>query len=219
MRRTSRALAALLLAAILPTACASTRSAVDPPQPSRPVGVVWSGAGWTVERVGVPGTAETYCIAYRSDHGRDLQFTETQGKVGFIVTDATGQVAPGAHYPIDLRFEPGGTVGTFAVAETTGGRLKGTLPPNPVGANPSGDRVALYGRGAQSVMVSSSVLGPLGRTRLSGSTAALDQLDACDSSTIPPRRRPPPARPRRPPPLSSNFQLSEIGLPDRRILA
>ncbi len=218
MRRLARSLATLVLAAILPTACAPTRTASSPPQPSRPVGVVWSGAGWTVERVSVPGTAETYCIAYRSDHGRDLQFTETQGQTSFVVTDVTGQVAPGAQYPIDLRFEPGGTVAASAIAEATGGRLKGTPPPNA-----SVDRLALYGRAAQSVMVSSSVLGPLGRTRLNGSTAAFDQLDACDSGTVrstPPRQPHPARRPRRqPPPLSSNFQLSEIGLADRRILA
>jgi hypothetical protein len=214
MRRLPRSLATLMLVAILPTACAPTRSASDPAPPPRPVGVVWSGAGWTVVRVGVPGTAETYCIAYRSDHVPNLQFTETQGRIGFIVTDFTGQAAPGTQYPIDLRFEPGGTVEATAIAEAQGGRLKGTLPPDP-----SDDRVARYGRAAQSVAVSSSVLGPLGRTRLNGSTAALNQLDACDSGTIRPQRPPPPRRPRRPPLPSSNFQLSEISLADRRILA
>jgi hypothetical protein len=179
MRRTSRAFAALMFAAVLPTACSQTGTAIPPAPPLRPVGVLWSGAGWTVERVGIPGTGRTYCIAYRSDHGPDLQFTETQGRVGFIAADLTGRAAPGARYPIDLHFQPGGTIAASAIAEAPGGRLNGTLPPDP-----SDDRVARYGRAAQSVVVSSSVLGPLGSTRLNGSSAALDQLDACDRGTI-----------------------------------
>lgn len=179
MRRMSRAFAVLSLAAILPTACSETGTAIPPAPPLRPLGVLWSGAGWTVERVGVPGTSRTYCIAYRSEHGPQLQFTETQGRVGFIVADLTGRAAPGTRYPIDLRFEPGGTVAASAVAELPGGRLNGTLPPDP-----SDDRVARYGRAAHSVVVSSSVLGPLGSTRLDGSSAALVQLDACDRGTI-----------------------------------
>jgi hypothetical protein len=71
------------------------------------------------------------------------------------------------------------TIAASAIAEAPGGRLNGTLPPDP-----SDDRVARDGRAAQSVVVSSSVLGPLGSTRLNGSSAALDQLDACDRGTI-----------------------------------
>jgi hypothetical protein len=163
-----RVAAALAFAAVALTACVPPPPIVVGPHP----GLFWTGAGWSVNRYPLPGSF--YCTAMRDDFGPDFAFTEAAGGViGWNVTDTTNRAVPGQNFPVDLHFEPGGTLHFLAyLREPT--RLA-SQPADPM----TTETFPRLASSAAAVAVSSPALGPLGRFGLAGSGAAIAALDRC----------------------------------------
>jgi hypothetical protein len=160
-----RACAALLLAAGL-------AGCVPPPPIGPQPGLFWSERGWSVNRYPLPGGF--YCTAVRDTFGPDLAFIEPAGgAIGWNVTDTTHSAVPGQSYPVDMVFQPGGTLHFTAYIGAPTRLTNQPMDPATAEAFP---RLASLAAG---VAISSPVLGPLGRFELSGSAAAIAALDRC----------------------------------------
>lgn len=146
------------------------------PAPTGATGVFWQGAGWTVERIPVPGAPPParYCSASRDDAGPDFAFTETPaGLVGWNVVDTTHQARPGIAYPVQLNLGPSGTFDYMAYMIVPG-RLTGAAVPRP-----TADRLRDAAAQSPGVDIASQALGNLGGFSLAGARDMLPQLDIC----------------------------------------
>jgi len=164
---------ALLLASCTPPTPAVVAGTSTP---TLPLGIFWSGGGWNVERYFVADDAPPsyYCVATTGTPGNILGIMEVPGgMLAWGVSSPAITATSGGQ--AELAFQPGSTL-PFDVAPGTAGYLVSVNPASDAGRQ---EKLARALRQAGSVTVTANQIGRLGRFVLTGSSAALDQLDLC----------------------------------------
>ncbi len=120
------------------------------------------------------GNGSYYCTAARDNFGQDLAFVmPAGGAIGWTLTDAAHHAAPNQIYPVAMTFDPGGTMRFTGKLEGPSKLANSDLDPV------TAERLGRFASVAETIAITSPVLGTLGEYSMTGSNAAIGALRRC----------------------------------------